>query len=172
MKKTYLIFFLILFYCGAQAQFEKGTFQVGIGGLPIIYPDDLAETGYSLRANFGYFPIKKLAVGVMPFVGNVEDMKSIGVNIYLRYYITNKRFSLFAEAGTGFGNLQYEDSPSYNGTMYSFNIGPGVHYIFKNKLAIEFLLQYANLRNISYPENTINGNTVIPTLGVQYFIFK
>ena len=154
MKKTALIFITILLYFNSQAQIEKGGFQVGIGGLPIIYPDNSGETGYSLRANFGYFPINKLTVGIMPFVGKVEDMKSIGASIYLRYYITNKRVSFFVEAGGGFGNLKYEDSPQYNGTMNSITIGPGIHYKFKNNLAIEFLLQYARLRNISYPEST------------------
>ena len=172
MKKTTLIFITILLYLNSQAQSEKGAFQIGIGGLPIIYPDNSGETGYSLRTNFGYFPINKLAVGVMPFAGKVEDMKSFGASIYLRYYLTNKRVSFFVEAGAGFGNLKYEDTPQYNGTMNSLNLGPGIHYIFKNNLAIEFLLQYAKLRNITYPENTYIGNTLIPTLGIQYFMRK
>jgi hypothetical protein len=54
---------------------------MGIGGLPIIYPDNSGETGYSLRANFGYFPINNLTIGAMPFAGKVEDMKSNGASI-------------------------------------------------------------------------------------------
>lgn len=172
MKKTGLIFIILLLYFNSQAQYEKGTFQLGIGGMPILYPDNSVEPGYSLRANFGYFPINKLAIGVMPFLGKVDDMKSIGASIYLRYYITNNRFSLFVEAGGGFGNLKYEDSPQYDGTMNAITLGPGIHYKFKNNLAIEFLLQYARLRNINYPESTLTGNTLIPTLGIQYFINK
>ena len=172
MKKITLIFLSFLLYFNSQAQSEKGIIQIGIGGLPIIYPNNSLETGYSLRANIGYFPINKLSVGVMPFAGKVVDMKSIGAGLYLRYYITNKKFSVFIEGGTGFGNLKYEDAPQYDGTMNSFNIGPGFHYIFKNKLAIEFLLQYAYLRNITHPESTSIGNTFIPTLGVQYFLIK
>lgn len=176
MKNIGLIFIMLLVYFCSQAQSEKGDFQLGIGGLPIIYPDNSGENGFSLRANFGYFPINKLSVGLMPFAGKVEDMNSIGASIYLRYYIINKRFSLFFEAGGGFGNLKYEDSPQYDGTMNTFNIGPGFHYLFKskskNKLAIEFLLQYARLQNINFPENTLTGNTLIPTIGIQYFIKK
>lgn len=176
MKKCGLIFIMLLAYFCSEAQSEKGTFQLGIGGLPIFYPDNSGETGFSLRANIGYFPINKLAVGLMPFAGKVEDMNSIGASIYLRYYIINKRFSLFAEGGGGFGNLKYKDSPQYDGKMNSFNIGPGFHYLFKskskNKLAIEFLLQYARLQNINYPENTLTGNTLIPTIGIQYFFKK
>jgi hypothetical protein len=166
---------LLVYFC-SQAQSEKGTFQLGIGGLPIIYPDNSGETGYAIRANLGYFPINKLSIGLMPFAGKVEDMKSIGASIYLRYYIINKRFSLFVEGSGGYGNLKYEDSPRYDGTMNSLNIGPGIHYAFKskhkNKLNIEFLLQYGRLQNISYPENTATGNTLIPTIGIQYFIKK
>lgn len=169
MKKTALIFLTFLVSFNSQAQNNKGTFQLGIGGLPIFYPDNSLETGYSLRANIGYFPLKKLTIGLIPFSGKVDDMKSIGSNIYLRYYLTKKSFALFIEAGTGFGKLTYEDSPQYNGTMKCINLGPGIHYIFKNNFAIEFLLQYGRLRNINYPETSI-GNTLIPTLGIQYFI--
>jgi hypothetical protein len=176
MKNIGLIFIMLLGYFYSVAQSEKGTFQLGLGGLPIIYPDNSGETGYAIRANLGYFPMNKLSVGLMPFAGQVEDMKSIGASVYLRYYIINKRFSLFVEGSGGFGNLKYEDSPEYNGTMNTLNIGPGIHYTFKskhkNKLAIEFLIQYARLKNINYPENTATGNTLIPTLGIQYFINK
>jgi len=176
MKNIGLIFIMLFVYLSSEAQSEKGNFQLGIGGLPIIYPDNSGDTGFSLRANIGYFPINKLAVGLMPFAGQVEDMNSIGASIYLRYYIINKRFSLFVEGRGGFGNLKYDDSPQFDGTMNSFNIGPGFHYLFKskskNKLAIEFLLQYARLKNINYPENTLTGNTFIPTIGIQYFIKK
>ena len=103
-------------------------------------------------------------------------MKSIGAGIYLRDYIINKRVSLFLEGGSGFGNLNYKDAPQYDGTMNSFNIGPGIHYTFKskskNKFTIEFLFQYARLQNISHPESTLTGSTIIPTLGIQYFISK
>jgi len=174
MKKTALITILALIYFGAEAQSVKGTFQLGFGGLPIIYPDNSAAMGYSLRANIGYFPIDRLSIGITPFAGKVQDMQSIGANIYFRYYIINQRFALFADGGGGIGNLTYEFSPQYNGLMSSFNIGPGIHYLFKsrseNKLAIEFLLQYARLQNINYPENTVTGNTLIPTLGIQYFM--
>jgi hypothetical protein len=176
MKNIGLILIMILVPFSSKAQSEKGTFQVGLGGLPIIYPDNSSESGYSLRGNIGYFPINRLSVGLMPFAGKVQDMNSIGASIYLRYYILSKRFALFIEGGGGFGNLKYDDSPQYNGTMNSFNIGPGFHYTFKskhkNKLAIEFLVQYARLQNINYPENTATGNTLIPTLGIQYFINK
>ncbi len=172
MKKPALIFLILLVYFNCQAQTEKGSFQLGIGGLPIIYPNSLAETGYSLRANFGYFPTNRLAIGVIPFFGKVEDMKSVGASIYFRYYITNKRTSIFMEAGAGFGNLKYETTPQLNGTLNTINIGPGIHYLFKNKLSVELILQYARLRNVKYPEDTYTGNTLIPTLGIQYFIWK
>jgi hypothetical protein len=176
MKKIALITILTLIYFGAGAQSTKGTFQLGLGGLPIIYPNNSLETGYTLRGNIGYFLMDRLSVGLIPFAGKVQDMQSVGANIYFRYYIINKRFALFAEGGGGIGNLKYEFSPQYNGTMSSFNIGPGFHYLFKsksqNKLAIEFLLQYLRLQNVNYPENTTTGNTLIPTLGIQYYINK
>lgn len=170
MKKLILLTITLVFCFQAEAQIGKGSYQIGIGGLPIIYPNNEAETGYSLRANFGYFLGDNLAIGILPFAGKVNDMSSFGASIYLRFYLMNKGVSLFIEGGGGFGNLKYDFSPQYNGTMNTLNLGPGIHYKFKNKLAVEFLLQYARLQNITFPENTSTGNTVIPTFGIQYFI--
>lgn len=170
MNKILLLSITLLLCLTTQAQTEKGTIQAGIGGLPIIYPNTDIEPGYSLRINYGYFLANRLAIGIVPFAGKVNGINSLGASAYLRYYLMNSSVSIFLEAGGGFGNLKYDTSPQFNGTMSTINLGPGVHYIFKNNLAIEFLIQYANLRNITFPENTSVGNTVIPTLGIQYFI--
>jgi len=172
MKKSILIIITFSLYLNCHAQTDKASFQIGLGGLPIIYFNGSSPAGYSLRANFGYFPINKLAVGLVPYIGKVDYMKSVGVNLYTRYYFLNKKIALFIEANAGFGNLKYETNTQYNGIMSAMSIGPGIHYIFKNKIAIELILQYARLRNISYPEDTMIGNTFIPTVGIQYFIYK
>lgn len=170
----YVIILLVAVFSSfhIQAQSDKGVFQIGIGGLPIIYPGDANQFGYSIRGNIGYFPTDRLSVGLFPFRGKVNDIASFGGGLYFRYYLTNRTFSVFLETGIGFGSLQYDNSPEYNGTLKTFNFGPGIHYIFKNKIAIEFLFQYANLRNISFPDDTNIGDTFIPTIGVQYFITK
>ncbi len=172
MKKVALIFVFIIAHLSATAQIEKGTSQVGIGGLPIIYPNSSEDIGYSLRINYGYFIFNNLSIGVVPFAGKVGDINSIGINGYLRYYLLNKGIALFIEGGGGFGRLNYESTPQFNGTMSSINVGPGIHYRFKNNLSVEFLLQYARLRNINFPEETTTGNTIIPALGIQYFIIQ
>ena len=172
MKKTLITFIFCLLYLLTSAQTEKGTLQLGIGGLPVFYPNNSLPTGYSLRANVGYFISNRFAVGIMPFAGKVEEINSIGASVYSRLYLIDKKYAIFLEAGAGFGSVKYDNSSWINGTMSTVNIGPGMHYTFKNKLSVELLLQYARLKNISYPENTLTGNTFIPTLGIQYFIFK
>lgn len=176
MKKTLLLIISAFIYLGAAAQSTKGTLQLGLGGMPIIYPNGSLVTGYSVRGNIGYFPINRLSVGLMPFAGKVEDMESIGANLYVRYYLLNKRFSLFAEGGGGIGSLRYGYAPQFNGAMRAFIIGPGFHYQFKsnsqNKLAIECMVQYGRLQNMRFPESTETGHTLIPTVGIQYFIQK
>ena len=165
-----LVCILTLTFIHSHAQIEKGTYQVGIGGLPIIYPNVEEPLGYSLRVNYGFFLVDNLSIGILPFSGRVGDISSFGANCYLRYYLMNSKFSLFLEGGGGLGRLEYDYSPRYNGTLLSINIGPGLHYLPKNKLAFEFLFQYARLSNIEFPDNTSIGHTIIPSLGIQYFI--
>lgn len=153
-----------------NAQHNKGSFEVGVGGLPILYPDNSQPTGFSLRANAGYFLIDNLSIGLMPFVGKVGDINSLGASVYARYYLTQQRLSIFLEAAGGFGSLTYGNTPEFDGTMSSFNIGPGVQYELKGKVSLEFLMQYARLRNESFPESTLTGNTVIPTFGINFRI--
>jgi hypothetical protein len=172
MKKYQLLILAFFIYLSSEAQNEKGAFQIGLGGLPIVYIDNSAPTGYSLRANIGYFPINNLSIGILPYIGKVDNIKSVGTNIYLRYYLINAKFSLFTEISSGLGNLKYDGTSQYDGTMNSIIVGPGAHYMIKNKLSIELLVQYARLKNISYPENTLVSNTFIPTIGIQYFINK
>lgn len=149
---------------------------MGIGGLPIIYPGNSSLTGYSLRANIGYAPSEEFTIGILPFAGKVQDTKSVGASLYSRFYLQENRFSFFIEAGLGFGKLTYDNTPQFNGTLFTYNVGPGMHYLLnptsKNRLAFEFLIQYARLQNITYSDNTVLGNTLIPTLGIQYFINK
>lgn len=170
MKQYVLtLIFLISSLCIFSQQ-SKGTIQFGIGGLPILYPDHTLPTGYSLKANAGYFVMDGLAVGVSPFSGKVDEISSLGASLYLRYYVNNSRASFFVEGGVGYGKLKYKLNPQVNGTLNVLNIGPGVHFTIKGKLALEVLVQYANLKNISFPEWTIDGHTIIPTLGFQYFL--
>lgn len=167
--KNFILITLFLFAFKTWGQIEKGTFQAGIGGLPIVYFDNTAPTGYSLKANVGFFPTNKLAIGFMPFIGKVDDMKSRGVSFYSRYYFQDKKLVIFLEGSAGLGRLSYEDTPEFDGTMSTVSIGPGFGYRLNNRLMFEFIPQFARLRNESHPESTYVGNTFIPTIGLQFF---
>ena len=171
MKK--LLFILLLFISvTAMSQNKKGTIQVGIGGLPIIYFDNSVPTGYSLRANVGYFVSDRLAVGVLPFAGKVDQISSLGAAIYSRYYLTDSKLSFFLEGSVGLGTVNYERDSNFDGTMSSVSFGPGFGYRLNPKFTIEFLAQYARLKNESFPESTLLGNTFMPTFTIQYSLFK
>jgi hypothetical protein len=170
--KNFILAFFVLMCFTVKGQTKKGSIQIGIGGLPIIYFDNSLPTGFSLRSNVGYFPTDKLVVGVMPFLGKVDEISSIGAGLYSRYYCFNKKISIFIEGSLGFGRVEYEDSSRLNGAMSSLSFGPGISYDLGKKLKVELLLQYARLRNESYPERTNLGNTFIPTIGIQFFPFK
>ncbi|MEQ8927647.1 MAG: hypothetical protein RLO81_17655 [Fulvivirga sp.] len=168
-----LLFALFLSnYLFAQS-LQKGTFQVGASGFPVVYLDSSVPTGYSAKFNCGIFIKNNLSIGFNPFVGKVEDITSFGSLLYLRYYFFNKkRTSVFIDGGIGLGNVRYSESPQFDGYMNSIVLGPGLNYFLSEKLSLEFSLQYARLRNISFPEDTELGNTVLPAIGIQYYFHK
>jgi hypothetical protein len=153
-----------------MGQANINQFQFGVGGMPIIYPNNMAETGYSLRANFGFFPSRRLAIGILPFTGKVEDMQGLGANFYSRYYFVNRKFSFFLEGAVGLGTIQYESTPQLNGLLNTINLGPGLSYRLSEVFKLELLLQFARLVNISFPEQTYTGDILIPSIGVQYYM--
>jgi hypothetical protein len=172
MKKAFLIVPVLLLSTLLHSQTKKGTFQVGVSGLPIIYFDNSLPNGYSLRANVGYFPLENFSIGLSPYFGQVAEISSLGTNLYTRYYFLSSRVSLFAEASSGLGSVKYDENSNLNGTMNSLALGPGVALSIKDKLALEIIVQYARLRNITHPRDTQLGNTFIPSIGLQYFIGK
>lgn len=172
MKKL-LFFFVssVLLIYSLQAQ-QKGDLMIGAGGLPVIYPDNSLPTGYSVRANFNFFPVDRFAIGIMPFAGKVDEITGIGVHGHMRYYFTDSRLSIFGDVGFGFGAVRYDILTELDGTMSSVVVGPGLSYKLGGRLAVEAIFQYARLQNISYPENAATGNTFLPTIGLQYYIKK
>lgn len=168
--KSILLVILMLASFGCWSQTQKGSSQFGLGGLPIVYFDNSLPTGYSLRANVGFFVMDQWSVGIMPFTGKVDDIRSFGASLYSRYYLLDKKLSLFIEGSVGFGRLTYENQPALNGFMSSLTLGPGLSYRLKENIQIELLPQYARLRNETNPADSRVGNTFIPTLGIQFFI--
>jgi hypothetical protein len=173
MKKLILVFAACLFFFTTEAQTEKGTIQIGVGGLPsVIYPGTSLLKGRSLRANVGYFFFDDFVVGVLPFRGRVREINSFGASLYARYYFIENDFSVFVEAGFGLGLLRDSNAGPWNdGILNPLNIGPGIHYRITDQVAIELLLQYARLRDLDEPTGSLIRNTFIPTIGIQYFIF-
>ena len=76
------------------------------------------------------------------------------------------------DANIGFGRLWYSydegwfASNDVNGSMFNFAVGPGLDFRLKNGFYLELLVQYLYMRNISFPEQTSAGNSVIPSIGV------
>lgn len=168
MKKIIFICVLLTSIGALHAQIEKGQFQVGVGGMPIVYPGLGGIRGYSLRGNFGYSPFSNFVFGLQPFTGKVDDITSTGLGLYARQYLTKDRFAPFIEAGFGLGKLKYEESPQVNGTLSAIHAGVGARYLVSDRVAIELAVQYSQLKNITHPETTVNGNVIIPTIGIQY----
>lgn len=181
-----IVLFLLLGVYTADAQETSNgpRMQVGFSGLPIFYMDDGFASGlrgYAFYGNVGWYHSPSLVFGLRPFYGKVEFYNetntSAGMNVYIRKYLTKKRFKLFLDVNAGLGYIEYDEYvdpfssfyPDYNGVLFNFALGPGVDIGFKNNWHLELLVQYLEMQNISYPDETTTGRTVIPTIGVQKF---
>jgi len=104
-------------------------------------------------------------------------MVSTGLNAYYRVYIQRKRLSIFLDANLGLGYIWYSSKnsgprgplSSFNGTMFNYAFGPGIDFEISNGLNVEFLVQHLRMANISHPEDTNDGSTIIPSVGIQKF---
>lgn len=180
-----ILFLSSCFFSFAQNDFPQN--QSGITGLPIIYPNNddgntVGLNGYAIYLSIGKFKSEKTAIGLRPFVGQVDvsfdRIFSIGLNGYYRRYFGNKNTRAFFDANAGFGGLFYSnisesvvrDPSDNNGVMFNFAFGPGVDISLQNGYFIEASIQYLRMRNISKPDGTTVGNTVIPSIGLfKYF---
>lgn len=192
MKSAFIFLFILFFFSisiHAQDQTSAATKQIGITGLPIFYLNDGGGNsgqfnGIALYGNLGRVFKKYNVVGLRPFFGVVDDgfdrverLHSLGTNIYYRRYLNKNRWSFFLEANAGFGYLWYtskfpdfnESLKENNGIMFNYGFGPGVDFEVKNGWNIELTVQYLQMKNISHPENTLVGKTIIPAIGFQKF---
>ena len=193
MKKLLIILTLgLLFNIPLSGQQDNGhKKQFGLTGLAIIYPNANSGLGvsgirgYAFYLNAGKFISPRISIGLKPFFGSVDDgwdvfnqkINSLGLNAYSRYHIPIGKSYLFADLSTGFGRLWYnskDDSYSQqlkdsNGTMFNYSLGLGSDIHISNGWHFEILVQYSRMRNISNPENTSIGKTIIPSIGVQRF---
>lgn len=190
MKFLPIIFSLLfLFSVSVNAQDQSASYskQIGIAGLPIFYLNNAngnSFNGVALYGNIGWFIKDYNVIGARPFFGTVnlgfqdeQILNSLGSNFYYRRYFNKKRWSFFVDANIGFGYIWYSSEvPSIdvvlkdlNGAMFNYAIGPGVDYEVKNGWNIELTVQYLEMKNITHPEDTNVGKTIIPAIGLQKF---
>jgi len=180
---SFLFFFS--FSINAQEQATPVSKQIGITGLPIFYlnsgaGDEGGLNGVALYGSFGWFIKQQNIVGIRPFFGVVDAgfdrsqrMHSLGSNIYYRRYLNEDRLKVFGEFNLGLGYLWYTsefaDLKEANGIMFNYAFGLGADYEIKNGWNIELSFQYLLMKNISHPEDTNVGKTIIPSIGIQRF---
>jgi hypothetical protein len=174
-------------------QVEKATTQFGLSALPVFdvlrtFPDNKIA-GLALTGNFGYFPIKNLSFGFVPYYAQAsnsyplltsdretQDLKFYGLNTYLRYYfVCKKKYRLFTLTSVGFGNSQQKTSNPFllrynNRPTFIFQLGAGINYMLAKKIALEFAIPYTYVKYISSDPNEVGFQTIVPTFGVQFFL--
>ena len=172
--------FLSFSLCHSQS--EAPSKQFGFTGLPVIYPStnsglgSSGVKGYALYLNFGKSISEDFSTGIRPFFGTVQSspgelgqrISAAGLNWYGRGHLDMNKSKLFLDVNAGFGRLWYGTGEA-NGWMFNYAIGPGADFHLGKHFYLEVLVQYLRMRNISYPDETTIGNTIIPSIGIQRF---
>ena len=121
IKKALLLFSFCFIMLSLTAQSSRqASWEIGLTGIPIIYPGIDNIGGFALTLNAGHFLTDNLAFGLRPFYGKVvsgtapanEKISSFGANIYARWHFGTKKVIPFLDFNIGWGRLWYSsDDP-------------------------------------------------------------
>lgn len=134
MRITVILFAFITFFifnAPLFGQIQKGSWQIGLSGAPLLELNASGYIGSLFTANVDYALTKRLSIGIMPFYGYTKTeypvgynqismqywgnreraYKSTGLNFDLKYYpINSTKIKPYFTAVTGLGSTYYNSS--------------------------------------------------------------
>lgn len=164
LKRTTLLFILILLSLSSFAQLDRNTWIVGGSGTFTSINDDFSSntvsteykrTNLQLNPKIGYFIIDKLAVGLKSSIwwekdkglssNSLTTSESIRLDYgpFFRYYFLpqEKPFNILTEVSYQYGSVK--DIYSKNkGVRNSFAVFVGQAIYFNSTVGMEFLIGY------------------------------
>ena len=184
LRKTVFTLSLIFisFTAFSQESVSKPKFQVGLSGLPIIHLD-FPQRGFALYGNMGYYLNKRIVAGARPFFGYLKSkrtgniwIRSLGLNVYSRFYFSTGRLAFFGEVHSGIGNIWEKtaaDVQPLARLLWNYAFGPGldIQLTKERYWNLELLVQYLKMNDLSDPSEFSVGRAVIPTIGLQILLF-
>jgi len=81
INQSILIFILTLFSFSALAQIEKGSWQIGINGAPLVDTYVSKVSGGLFSVNVDYFLSNRMSVGIAPYYGFTRDVGHYGYDL-------------------------------------------------------------------------------------------
>jgi len=160
--------FLILSHL-SMAQFTKGDKYIGISGLPVAWFNNgsVQSQGFIVMLYLGKFVSGKISIGAQPYYANLSGWKSIGINVYSRYYPVRRRTLFFLEASAGMGAVTSNDPSTFDNGLASFTLGPGLGYLINKSISIELMVQYQQWIIIT-EKNA--GRSIVPSVGAIIYL--
>lgn len=192
MKKYYLFLFLLGISVTVNSQLTKGNWLVG-GALSYSSSQSKGTDAINAKtrvlntfANIGYFPIEKLAFGIVinsvfskvkqPEINGTiltSTQNKNGFGPFIRYYFLpiEKRVNLLSEASFIYSILTVNNSGSVQDKSktidWNFFTGPVI--FFNSSVGIELLAGYNNSKAIDIDSK---GQTIRFKIGLQIHLEK
>jgi hypothetical protein len=186
MKKTLLLFNVLLVFGFISAQTEKGNFLLGgnLANLQFGLVNN-NNTSISINPNAGYFVSNRVAMGIsMPISFDKNNFDSedgkysnktsnFGIGYFWRFYLSDgypfKFFSGFDFGIKTFKN-NYDFTPINGGTINESNRGQDFYFIF-DAGAVYFLNKTVGIESILSTSNLTNeGMTLNFRIGFQIYL--
>ena len=175
--KTIALFIMITVITismSAQEQFKKGVYSLG-GSISLSSQNNSSNgnsssvTSFTFLPSGSYFIIDQIELTIGPTYlreSSGPTFTTLGLDLGIRYYFSNDKFTPFIGAGTG---MRWS---AINGNSYSLpttNIGVigGIEAFLSNSVALEPAISYSYV-NMSANSMTING--IQFRVGIKYFI--
>ncbi len=198
-KSIIICFVSILLSFTGYSQTDKGAQHVGVMGIPIVdifnFSPENEISGVALNINYGSFVRKNLSVGLNIYSAGfsneygTEDIdyhrenqkiRLTGLNSNFRYYYSiSENINIFSEFSIGFGYYKIETTNLSTSLIMEDGLkkesvlliipGVGLNYRIFNNLSLEFNLPYIFVKRFSTDPYAENSQTILPTLGIQYF---
>lgn len=176
MRQLLVLLFIALLSFSGFTQNQKGDVSVQIQVAPFLTLGDSNDLGLISLVGAEFFTSAKFSIATNFFISNNtvikndsgREIQSVGLLASGQYYFLDKeKWSLYGQAGFGFGMADYKTLSIDNQTLFIWNLGIGATYFLTEKLSLGLTIPYFKAENTSRNFTEAKGVTFFMGFGYK-----